>query len=156
MSPPARPVRTLLTLVATAVPIGGSIALARWMERGSSGGCIGCGLVVLLGVAVGTSMGLTTWYLLKRRPSPLMRRAPRAGPLDTAAVATITSAVASFFLFPVIPAVMALGLAPLARRRIRSSGGTSRGESLVTAGQIVAVSNIVMVAVAVLLIVVAS
>lgn len=139
----------LLVAAATGVPVIGAIGLARWMGPRSDGACIGCPLVILIGVAVGTGTGLATWYATRSQtmlPATSSRTAP--APVDRLALVTLGLAAGSFLVFPLLPAVVALFLAPQARRRIRRSEGAARGEGVVAVGQIVAISNIVMVAAA--------
>src|SRR3954469_9979322 len=70
------------------------------------------------------------------------------------AIAVLVTAVCSFFVCPVVPAIVALALAPTARRNIAESGGQKDGESLVTAGVIVAWCNIGLAVVGLILFVV--
>jgi hypothetical protein len=58
------------------------------------------------------------------------------------AIAVLVLAVVSFVVCPVVPAIVALAMAPSAKRNIAQSGGLKDGEGLVTAGQIVAWINI--------------
>jgi hypothetical protein len=57
---------------------------------------------------------------------------------DGTAIAVLVLAVCSFVVLPVVPAVVALVLAPSAERDIAASGGRLTGEGLVRAGRIVA------------------
>jgi hypothetical protein len=66
------------------------------------------------------------------------------------AIAVLVTSVCSFFVCPVVPAIIALALAPTARRNIAASGGRKDGESLITAGVIIAWVNIGLVVVVVL------
>ncbi len=50
--------------------------------------------------------------------------------------------IASFYVFPLVPAIVALALCPSARRNIESSGGTLTGENLVTAARAISWFNI--------------
>lgn len=63
-----------------------------------------------------------------------------AGPAQTdgRAIAILVLAICSFLVFPVIPAIVALAMAPGTMRDIEASGGRLTGESLVRAGRIVA------------------
>lgn len=61
--------------------------------------------------------------------------APRT---DGTAIAVLVLAICSFVVLPVIPAVVALVLAPSADRAIAASGGRRSGEGLVRAGRIIA------------------
>ena len=70
------------------------------------------------------------------------------------AIAVLVTAVCSFFVCPVVPAIVALALAPTARRNIAESGGQKDGESLVTAGVIVAWCNIGLAVLGLILLVV--
>jgi hypothetical protein len=58
-------------------------------------------------------------------------------------------AIGSFLICPVIPAIIALVLARTAKRNIEASGGAKTGEGMVTAAQILAWINLVLVAVGV-------
>ncbi len=60
----------------------------------------------------------------------------------------------TFILAPVCPilAIVALGLCPSSRRKIRSSGGTLTGEGLLTAAKIVAWINLGLTALVLLII----
>ncbi|MBW3648901.1 MAG: hypothetical protein KY440_14235 [Actinobacteria bacterium] len=53
-------------------------------------------------------------------------------------------AISSFIIFPFVAAVVALFLAPAAKRDIVASGGRLGGEGLVTAAKIIAWINIAM------------
>lgn len=70
-------------------------------------------------------------------PSPygLWQPAPQT---DGTAIVVLVLAICSFVVFPVVPAVVALVLAPGAERDIAASNGRLTGESLVRAGRIVA------------------
>ncbi len=57
---------------------------------------------------------------------------------DGTAIVVLVLAISSFLFLPVIPAVVALVIAPSAERDIAASGGRLTGESLVRAGRIVA------------------
>jgi hypothetical protein len=57
-------------------------------------------------------------------------------------VAVLVLAVCSFVVFPVIPAVVALALAPGASRDIAAAGGRLTGDGLLKAGRIVAWVNL--------------
>lgn len=58
------------------------------------------------------------------------------------AIVVLVCAIASFVIFPFIPAVVALALAGGAKDEIARSGGRLTGDGLVRAGQIVAWINI--------------
>lgn len=85
-------------------------------------------------------------------PPPGYGAAPGYGPYgppptpqtDSKAIAVLVLAVCSFVVFPVIPAIVALVLAPGASRDIAASGGRRTGEGLVRAGRIVAWINLVL------------
>jgi len=62
---------------------------------------------------------------------------------DTA-VWALVCAILSWFLCPVIPAVIAIVLASSARTTIRQSGGARSGDGLVTAAQIIAWANLAL------------
>lgn len=57
---------------------------------------------------------------------------------DGTAICVLVLAISSFVVFPVVPAVVALVLAPGAERDIAASGGRLTGDSLVRAGRVVA------------------
>lgn len=57
---------------------------------------------------------------------------------DGTAIAVLVLAVCSFVVFPIVPAIIALVLAPGAMRTIEASGGRLTGEGLVRAGRITA------------------
>lgn len=67
---------------------------------------------------------------------------PYARQTEGLAIAVLVLAIASFVVCPVVPAIVALALAPGAKRNIAQSGGMKDGEGLVTAGQIVAWINL--------------
>lgn len=64
--------------------------------------------------------------------------------IEPMAIVAICFAIASWVAIPVIGAIVALVLAPGAKRRIRESGGRLSGRGLVTAAQIVSALNIVV------------
>lgn len=82
------------------------------------------------------------------QPSPA--RPPET---EGTAIAALVLSIASFVVLPVIPAIVALVLCSSAERKIRGSGGTLTGESLVKASRIVAWINIGLAAVAVVVLV---
>lgn len=61
------------------------------------------------------------------------------------AIAALCLAIASFFVCPVIPAIIALVLAGNAKRSIAASGGAKTGAGLVTAARVISWANIVIV-----------
>lgn len=63
---------------------------------------------------------------------------PVAPQTDGTAIVVLVLAITSFVAMPVIPAIVALVLAPSAERDIAASGGRLTGETLVRAGRIVA------------------
>ncbi len=63
---------------------------------------------------------------------------------DSTAIAALVLAIVSFYVFPVIPAIVALALCPSARRNIESSGGRLTGEGLVTAAKAISWVNIAL------------
>ena len=69
---------------------------------------------------------------------------PGQGPQQTStrAIVALVCAVGSFVVFPLVPAIVALVLAPGATREIEESGGRLTGEGLVTAARITAWINI--------------
>jgi len=71
---------------------------------------------------------------------------PHQGPQETStrAIIALVCAVASFLVFPLVPAVVALVLAPGATQEIRASGGRLTGEGLVTGARVTAWINIVL------------
>ena len=75
-------------------------------------------------------------------PYPGWQPAPQT---DGKAIAVLVLAICSFVVFPVIPAIVALAMAPGARRDIEASGGRLTGESLIKAGRIVAWINLVLI-----------
>jgi hypothetical protein len=60
------------------------------------------------------------------------------------AVVVLVLAVCSFVLFPLVPAIVALVLAPGASRELAASGGRLTGDGLLKAGRIVAWINVAM------------
>lgn len=60
------------------------------------------------------------------------------------AIAALVLAISSFFILPFVAAIIALFLAPAARRDIVASGGQLGGEGLVTAAKVIAWINIGM------------
>jgi hypothetical protein len=69
---------------------------------------------------------------------PLPYGYPIAPQTDGTAICVLVLAICSFVLLPVVPAVVALVLAPGAERDIAASGGRLTGEGLVRAGRVVA------------------
>jgi len=69
---------------------------------------------------------------------PLPYVYPVAPQTDGTAIAVLVLAVSSFLVFPVVPAIVALVLAPSAERDIAAAGGRLTGEGLVRSGRIVA------------------
>jgi hypothetical protein len=61
------------------------------------------------------------------------------------AIAALVLAIASFFVCPVIPAIIALVLSGNAKRTIAASGGAKTGAGLVTAARVISWANIVLV-----------
>jgi len=71
---------------------------------------------------------------------------PPAGPqTDGHAIAALVCAIGSFFVCPVVLAVVALVLARAASRNIALSGGWREGTGLVVAARVIAWVNIVAV-----------
>jgi hypothetical protein len=68
---------------------------------------------------------------------------------DGTAIAVLVLAICSFVVFPVVPAIVALVLAPSAERDIAAAGGRLTGEGLVRAGRVVAWIHLALCAVAV-------
>ena len=82
-------------------------------------------------------------------PPPGWDGAPQT---ESKAIAVLVLGIASFLVLPVIPAVVALALAPAARRTIRESGGRLTGEGLVTGGVVAAWVNIGLAVLAMLIV----
>ena len=61
---------------------------------------------------------------------------------ETKAVVALVLAIASWLLFPVVPAVAALFVGSAARRDIEASGGRLTGDGLVTAAKVIAWINL--------------
>jgi len=61
------------------------------------------------------------------------------------AIAALILSISSFVICPVIPAVIALILAGVAKRNIIASGGTKGGLGLVTAARVISWVNIALV-----------
>lgn len=68
---------------------------------------------------------------------------------ESQAVVVMVLGIASFVVFPVIPAIVALCLAPGAKRRIDASNGWKTGRGLVTGGVVTAWVNIALAVLAV-------
>ncbi len=64
--------------------------------------------------------------------------------VDPTAVIALVLSICSFFLLPLIPAIVAVAIAPGAKRRIRHSDGKLQGYGLAKAAQIVGWVNIVV------------
>ena len=68
-----------------------------------------------------------------------------AGPKTSGqAIAALILGIASFVVCPIVPAIIALILASSAKREIRASGGALEGESLATAGKVLAIINLAL------------
>ena len=63
---------------------------------------------------------------------------------ETKAIVALVLAIGSFVVFPLVPAIVALCLAPGAKRDIETSGGRLTGLGLVTASKIVAWCNVAL------------
>ena len=72
-------------------------------------------------------------------------------PTSGTAIAALVLAIASFVVFPVVPALVALFVSSRAKREIRRSGGVLPGETLAQAATIVAAVNLWLVAFSLLL-----
>ncbi len=72
---------------------------------------------------------------------------------ESQAVVVLVLGIASFVIFPVIPAIVALCLAPGAKRSIDASNGWKTGRGLVTGGVVTAWVNIALAVLAVLAVV---
>lgn len=83
-------------------------------------------------------------------PSPQYAPAP---PTNTLAVISLVSAILSWFLFPVIGALVAVGTGHMARREIKNSLGTQSGDGLAVAGLIIGYINLVLSCVSLLVVV---
>ena len=66
-------------------------------------------------------------------------------PNEGNAIAALILSISSFVICPVIPAVVALILAGVAKRNIIASGGTKAGLGLVTAARVISWVNIALV-----------
>jgi uncharacterized protein DUF4190 len=73
------------------------------------------------------------------QPPPQYGYAPRT---EGTAVGALVSAILSFVVCPVIPAIVALVLASTAKRNIAASGGALEGQGLVTAATVISWVNI--------------
>ena len=73
-----------------------------------------------------------------------------AAPTEGLAIAALVCAIASFVLFPLVPAVIALVLAGRASRSIDASGGQRGGAGLVTAARVLSWINLALWGVGVL------
>ena len=82
---------------------------------------------------------------------------PYPGPQQTStrAIIALVCAVGSFLVFPLVPAIVALALAPGATQEIRASGGRLTGEGLVTGARITAWLNIGLTVLVLVLVVLA-
>lgn len=70
------------------------------------------------------------------------------------AIAVFVLSIASFVVCPVVPAIVALALAPGARRKIAESAGRLEGNGLVTAGVVISwvhVALVILVVIAIVL-----
>ena len=76
--------------------------------------------------------------------------AMRAAPTEGLAIAALVCAIASFVLFPFVPAVIALVLAGRASRSIDASGGQRGGAGLITAARVLSWINLALCTVGVL------
>jgi hypothetical protein len=65
---------------------------------------------------------------------------------DPSAVIALIFAVLSWVLLPVLGALIALGLAPGAKRRIRESNGALGGARIASAAQAIAIANLLAAA----------
>lgn len=75
--------------------------------------------------------------------------APAYGPQETAsrAIVALVLSIASFVVFPLVPAIAALFLAKDAEREIAGSGGRLTGEGMATAARVLAWINIALCAI---------
>lgn len=65
-------------------------------------------------------------------------------PTSTLAIVSLVSAILSWFLFPIIGALVAVVTGHMARREIRDSLGAKSGDGLAIAGLIIGYLNLVM------------
>jgi len=79
---------------------------------------------------------------------------PLARRTDGNAIAALVLSIVSFTVCPVIPAIVALILASVAKKNIRASGGTLDGGSMVTAATVISWINIGLSVAAVVVIVI--
>jgi hypothetical protein len=61
---------------------------------------------------------------------------------EPSAFVALVFAVLSWIVLPIVGALVALGIAPGAKRRIRESNGRLGGRKLATAAQVIAVANL--------------
>jgi hypothetical protein len=66
--------------------------------------------------------------------------------VDSGAALSLILAIASWIVIPIVGAIAALFMAPLAKRRIRRSQGALAGHTLAVAAQVIAVLNLVFAA----------
>jgi hypothetical protein len=86
-------------------------------------------------------------------PEGMIAPAPRAGPDQTLAIASIAFAVASWLTgFQVAAAIPAVVLGWIARRRAREDPGAYGGEALAMGGMVAGLVNVVMHAALILLV----
>jgi hypothetical protein len=83
-------------------------------------------------------------------PSPQYAPAP---PTNRLAVISLVSGILSWFLFPVIGALVAIVTGHMARREIKNSFGTQSGDGLAIAGLIIGYINLVLSCVSLLVVV---
>jgi hypothetical protein len=91
---------------------------------------------------------------MTRTDQPLVPTYRPDAPTSGTAIAALVLAIASFVVFPIVPAVIALVLASSAKREIRASGGAVQGETLARAASIVAAVNLGLLVFALLVVVV--
>lgn len=73
---------------------------------------------------------------------------PQSQRTDGGAIASLVLGILGFVIFPIVPSVLAIWLGVSARRRIRTDPSLT-GEGLATAGVILGVVELVLVAIAV-------
>lgn len=80
-------------------------------------------------------------------PPPHQSPAPRQGTrLGTMTIATIVSAILGWTMLPTIGSIVALILAPMAKKEIQGSNGSLNGEEFVKIAWIASLINVILVA----------
>ncbi|MDQ3897425.1 MAG: DUF4190 domain-containing protein [Actinomycetota bacterium] len=91
---------------------------------------------------------------MTRTDEPLLPTYQPGAPTSGTAIAALVMAIASFVVFPIVPAVIALVLSSSAKREIRASGGAVQGRTVAQAATIVAAVNLGLFVFALLVVVV--